>query len=484
MKKKQVVIKIVGFAVLFSSIMFAAGGLQADTVQYDDNLLTTPGTSEVFEKGMLGDGYALGVLAYTWGYPVVRMERVAREYTDVSNPPFKTSYRAPLNQIGWAKELASPDAKDMPTANNDTLYMSSIVVLDEPFLFEVPDTSDRYYVVNVFNMWHELEHYIGRRTTGTNAGKFVLVPPGWKGNLPKGATRLDVTTEKVWLWGRLRVVGDESLDEVHRLQMQFKLNPLSQLLKAASTKNAEKLPSLPDIKNDEFGFLTHLAFALKENPVKTEDAALFSQFERIGLTKGTFDSSKLSPATKKGLLQALQDGPMVATASMATSSLVSERQGWTFAVGLDDFGFNYPLRAMISGPYLGGNGEKEAIYPIRYTDNNGEILNGNKKYIIRFKEEPPVGAFWSLTMYNADDKMMVHNSINRYKIGGDTPSFHKRSSDGYFEVPIQHEKPTGEFATNWLPAPKGDFYLLLRFYQPEDKIFSDSYEFPEMVVVD
>ena len=54
----------------------------------------------------------------------------------------------------------------MPTANNDTYYMSAVVELDEPYVLSVPDTHDRYYVINVFNMWQELQHYIGRRATG------------------------------------------------------------------------------------------------------------------------------------------------------------------------------------------------------------------------------------------------------------------------------------------------------------------------------
>jgi len=118
---------------------------------------------------------------------------------------------------------------------------------------------------------------------------------------------------------------------------------------------------------------------------------------------------------------------------------------------MDRFGFNYPFRTMIAGPYLGGNGEKEAVYPIRYTDSEGKNLNGDNRYVVRFKQAPPVDAFWSLTMYNADDKMLIENPINRYKIGGDTPGFTFRK-DGYFEIPVQHEKPDGEFAANWLPA--------------------------------
>lgn len=465
------------FKLLYLCIILSSAIVHAGDSSHQDALLTTPGTPEVIKMGLEADGYTLGVLAYTWGYPVVRMERVAREYTDVTTPQSLTSYRAPLNQIGWAKELATSSAKDMPTANNDTLYMSSIVKLDAPYILEVPDTNDRYYVVNVFNMWHELEHYIGRRTTGTKAGRYVLVPPGWEGSVASNATRLDVSTNKIWLWGRLRVIDGENIKNVHPLQDQFKLIP------ADETKTAAKhLEPMPEIKEDALRFLQHLAFALKDNPIPVSDEALFAQLERIGLTKGSFDASKLPPAMKKGLEKGLQDGPLVATASFSSSSLVSQKQGWDFAVGLDDFGFNYPFRTMIAGPYLGGQGEKEAIYPIRFTDSSGEALSGKNKYSVRFNELPPVDAFWSLTIYNAEDKMLVENTISRYKIGGDTPGFTKRE-DGYFEIPIQHEKPAGEFVDNWLPAPEGNFYLLLRYYQPRDNVLSDDYEFPELELV-
>jgi hypothetical protein len=277
-------------ATTLTAIPFSARAAES----FPDALLTTPGSPDVIQKGLEADGYALGLLAYTWGYPLVRMERVMRDYIDVPNPKPGTSYRAPLNQIGWAREVATPAAKDMPTANNDTAYMSSVVQLDEPFIFSVPDTQDRYYVVDVFNMWQELEHYIGRRATGTKAGSFALVPPGWQGELPAGVTRLDVTTDKVWLWGRIRVTQGESLDVVHQLQDQFTLVPLSRYGHPGTPTRPASLVPMPPINNDPLGFLQHLAFALQFNRVKPADAALFAQLSRIGLTEKGFDSAKLS----------------------------------------------------------------------------------------------------------------------------------------------------------------------------------------------
>jgi hypothetical protein len=445
-----------------------------EAAMYPDPLLTTPGTPEVFQKGLEADGYSLGILAYTWGYPLVRMERVMRDYVDVPNPKPLTSYRAPLNQIGWARELATPDAKDMPTANNDTAYLSSVVKLDEPYILTVPDTAGRYYVVNVFNMWQELEHYVGSRTTGTKAGKYALVPPGWQGALPADAKRLDVKTDKVWLWGRLFIGQGESLGPIHKMQDQFTLAPLSGMSKHAA------MDTMPEIGNDPLGFLTHLAFALKANKVPAADEALFAQFARIGLTDKGFDPSAIPAPTRKGLERGLADAPAVVVSSMV--SIASNRQGWTWATGLDNFGFNYPLRSLVAGPYLGGNGEREAMYATRYTDSGNAPLTGANNYVIRFKKAPPVGAFWSLTVYNADDKMLVKNELNRYKLGGDTKGL-KVLADGSFEVPIQNSKPTGEFAANWLPAPKGGFYTLLRLYIPSDAILSGEYQLPQLELV-
>lgn len=468
---------------LLYTLAFLSGGIWTATnvyaeAAYQDELLNIATSKENIVAGLEADAYQTGLSAYIWGYSLVRMERVARDYTDVPNPKPTTSYRAPINQIGWATSLATPDAKDMPTANNDTLYMSAVVDLaKEPFILHVPDTKDRYYVVDVFDMWQNLQHYIGRRTTGTKAGNYALVPPGWKGTLPKGVKRLDANTSKVWLWGRLRVNQGESLEPLIALQKKFSLRPLSQMNNVAYVASSESLPPLPNIADDQLGFFRHLAAALRYNDIPARDAGLFGQYARFGLTKNGFDDSKLLPQQKQALIRALQDGPKVAVSALASAAV--ERNGWSWATGLDNFGDMYPLRALVAGPYLGGQGEKEAMYPLRSTDSKGAQLTGDKKYVIRFQKEPPVNAFWSLTVYNAQDKMLVENSIKRYKLGSDSKGFTKRA-DGSFEVPLQSKEATGEFAGNWLPTPAGPYYMILRLYQPKDEVLSGQYALPQV----
>ena len=248
--------------------------------------------------------------------------------------------------------------------------------------------------------------------------------------------------------------------------------------KADAKPQTATLPPLPDIANDELGFFTQLGAAVKANPIKPADEALFAQFARIGLTKDGFDPSKLDAARRKGLLRALQDGPSVAISAFQTAAV--QRNGWSWATGLDDFGFDYPLRALVSGPYLGGQGEKEAMYPLRYTDSAGKVLTGENAYTIKFASPPPVDAFWSLTIYNAGDKLLVDNPIGRYKVGSDTQGL-VTAADGSITIPLRNAAPDGDAAKNWLPTPAGPFYLVLRLYQPRAEVLKGEYQLPEVV---
>ena len=156
--------------------------------------------------------------------------------------------------------------------------------------------------------------------------------------------RLDVSTKKVWLWGRLRVSEGEDKAPVLALEKQFTLVPLSALRKPTTQSRTAALPPLPRIEGDDLGFFVHLAAALKDNAVRREDKALFAQFVRIGLGSNGFDASKLSPERRKGLLHALKDGPSVAASSFVTAAV--QRNGWSWAAAdTDEAGHAFQFEA-------------------------------------------------------------------------------------------------------------------------------------------
>ncbi|MBI9064366.1 MAG: DUF1254 domain-containing protein [Marinilabiliaceae bacterium] len=446
--------------------------------QQDDPIISIAPNAEVAAKGFYIDAKAVGTLAYEWGYAMVRMEQSMRDYIDVPNPKPATSYRAPLNEIGWAKRLPTAKDKDMPTANNDTYYMSAVVDLTEPYILETPDTDGRYYVVNVFDMYHNLTEYIGKRNTGTQAQTIALVPPGWKGKLPEKVDKtVHVKTPKVWLWGRMHVLEGEDVSKVHALQDQFTLNTLGEFTTGKSmVAKTNTLPEMPKYPvTDTLRFYRYLAFAMSQNPVVAEDKALVGQLERIGIKGGQFHESALNEHQLKGLKEAAVEGPLAILATMYSSSTTIN--GWNVATKLDDFGYDYGFCSLIAGPYLGGQGEKEAMYPIRFIDSNNQPLSGVNSYRIHFDEEPPVNSFWSLTLYDANNKLFYDNELDRYKFSRESKGL-KMNEDGSFDILIQNEKP--ENTNNWLPAPKGGFYLILRMYEPHDEVINLKYQIPQM----
>jgi len=445
--------------------------------QQDDPVISVAPNAEIAARGYYQDAKAMGTLAYQWGYAMVRMEQAMRDYIDVPDPKPATSYRAPLNEIGWAKRLPTAADEDMPTANNDTYYMSAVVDLTEPYILQTPNTDGRYYVVNVFDMYHTLTEYIGKRNTGTHAQTIALVPPGYDGKLPDSVDKVvNIRTPKTWLWGRIHVLEGEDVSKLHNLQDQFKLSTLSEYMGAKNVQKTNTLPVMPKYPvSDTLRFYRYLAFAMEQNPILDEDRALVGQLERIGIKNGKFDEGALNAAQLKGLKEAALEAPLTILSTMYSSS--TEINGWNVATKLDNYGFDYGFRSLIAGPYLGGQGEKEAMYPIRFIDSDGQPANGQNSYRIRFKEEPPVNSFWSLTLYKADTKLFYDNELNRYKFSSESEAL-KKNADGSFDIYIQHQKP--ENTDNWLPAPEGGFYLILRVYEPHEDLINLKYDLPQM----
>lgn len=420
--------------------------------------------------------YSLGIQAYIYGYPLVTMERT-RQLQSLVKAPYGQAFTI-SNVFFQYDELFTPNDTDVVTPNVDTIY--SIAWLDlkrGPVVLNVPDTNDRYYVMQLMDAWTNNFASIGRRTTGTNAGKFAIVGPDWKGILPSGVNEVKAPTNTVWILGRILVKGEEDLDNARTIQKQFTLTSLywnmsPSVMKPANTllleNNVEDLGALYFFKT-----MTDLMIL---NPT-TDNEALEKQFEYIGidLTYG-FDARKLAPETIAGLNRAAVDAFQIIANSQEE---LNPRfiNGWIVITGLGIYGDQFLKRAYIAFSGLGANVDEEAIYPRAFTDEQGNQLNGQYKYILHFGKDllPPVEAFWSLTMYGADF-YLVPNEINRYAIADYTPGL-EYNEDGSLDIYIQKDRPINK-ESNWLPAPEGDFNIVLRMYQPAAKVLNGTYEIP------
>jgi hypothetical protein len=105
-------------------------------------------------------------------------------------------------------------------------------------------------------------------------------------------------------------------------------------------------------------------------------------------------------------------------------------------------------------------------------------LDGSNSYTIELSPPPPVQAFWSLTMYHAKTKFLVANDISRYSVGDRTRGL-KAKEDGLLTITISANEPSGGDAkANWLPAPNGAFFLVLREYSPKPAVLNGGWQPP------
>jgi hypothetical protein len=129
-----------------------------------------------------------------------------------------------------------------------------------------------------------------------------------------------------------------------------------------------------------------------------------------------------------------------------------------------------------------GNSKQEAMYPIYFTDASGQKLNGANRYTLHFPKGqlPPANAFWSLTMYQLPESLLVANPIDRYLINSPMLPKLKMDADGGLTLYIQNDSPGKELESNWLPAPKGPFSAYLRIYWPKEEVLQGEWTAPQM----
>ena len=151
------------------------------------------------------------------------------------------------------------------------------------------------------------------------------------------------------------------------------------------------------------------------------------------------------------------------------------------STGSGHYGTDYLQRALVAYVGVGGNLPADAFYPIARFDGTGEVLNGTSSYAMHLTKAnvPPVHpqGFWSLTMYDKE-YFLVANPINRYSLGsGDT---FQEKPDGSTDLYIQKEFPGAQQQSNWLPAPDGEFILMLRLYMPKDEAVDGAWTPPPL----
>jgi hypothetical protein len=428
--------------------------------------------------------------AYVYAFPMMMGYRFAFASFLMPGIP---SHRGPANTLHGKAATFDHTFKDVITPNADTPYSMALLDLRaEPVVLQVPAITDRYYVFQFVDLFGTNPHFIGSRATGSGDGIYLLVGPGWEGEAGDefdGVLPFD--TDLAFAIGRTQLLGKEDVPTLAKVMASYKLQPLSAF---REQDGPEPPPTQWPVWNDEASrderFIGTLNFLLTFcQPIHPSEAALMARFAKIGIGPGVpFDAEALSDDVR----EAIRAGVTAARETMAvkTETILQKVNGW---MSSDVFGTrewydgNFLLRAVAAMAGWGGNDVIEATYPTARQDADGEPLDGAHRYQITFDMLPPAKAFWSVTMYDTSYDgtagYLVENPINRYLINSTTEGL-VYDDDGSLTITVQREQP--EDATeraNWLPAPEGPFYLVMRIYWPEQAALDGTWAPPPVVRV-
>jgi hypothetical protein len=426
--------------------------------------------------------------AYVYGFPVVDSYRIQYTYfVDRGSP----EYKAPWNQVVNTPRVYTPADTAIQTPNSDTPY--SFVGMDlraEPVVLTVPAIEkERYYSIQLIDAYTFNFDYIGSRTTGNEAGSFLIAGPKWKGATPKGVKKvIRAETELVFAIFRTQLFNPADLGKVKKVQSGYKAQTLSAFLgtsgPTATAPNDFIEPLTLEEEKTSLRFFNILNFVLQFCPTDPSEKELMARFAKLNIGAGkNFDPEKFSPEIKAAIQQGVGD----AWADFA--GMVKQFEDGKVTSG-EVFGTraflknNYLFRmtAAVMGIY--GNSKLEAMYPIYGIDSAGKKLDGANRYTLRFSpgELPPVNAFWSLTMYELPQSELVANPLNRYLLNSPMLPTFNRDADGGLTLIIQNESPGKDKDANWLPSPKGPFIMYMRLYWPKKEATEGKWTAPKVTV--
>ncbi|HMP03886.1 MAG TPA: DUF1254 domain-containing protein [Gemmatales bacterium] len=427
--------------------------------------------------------------ALIYGFPLIMNYGVVYEsYIDQSS----SQYKCPFNQLYNTARVFTPKDTAVVTPNSDTPYSFFCADLRaEPVVFSVPAIEkERYFSVQLVDWYTFNFGYVGSRTTGNGGGAYLIAGPTWQGETPAGVAKVfRCETEFAFAIFRTQLFNSADIDNVKRVQAGYKLQKLSAFLGQPAP------PAAPDVQwpridkqlaaSDPFAYLSFLLqFCPAEGPAAVE-RPLRARFAALGIEPGQpIRPDRLRSDQQAALQRGIRSG--YAKIRQRVERLGNEANGWRVGSAFGDRDFfkgDWTTRAAAAMAGIYGNDAVEAMYPMLVTDSDGQKPDCSKhRYTLTFPagQFPPANAFWSVTMYDAKTQLLVDNPINRYLINSPMLPDLKKNPDGSLTIYIQQASPGKDKEANWLPAPDGPVYVVMRLYWPKEEALSGAWKPPAL----
>ncbi|MGC6369782.1 DUF1254 domain-containing protein [Pseudomonas sp. K2I15] len=432
---------------------------------------------------------AIAKEAYLYGFPVVEMYKTLyTQAVEKTGPNFK----APFNHIGNTGQVFTPKDTAFLTPNPDTPY--SFVWLDlraEPVVLTLPKIEDdRYYSVQLIDLYTQNFGYLGTRSTGNNGGHYMIAGPGWKGQQPTNIDRVVYSESNIaYALYRTQLFDEKDLGKVKLIQGGYKVQTLSNYVNQPKPTKPPKIawPKPTPTMSDSVHLFRYLNFMLGYAAPQDSEKDVLARFAKIGVEAGKpFDLKALTAEQRKALEDGIADGKAEFAAFKKDKIDTQQVSGADLFGNRDHLQNNYLYRYAGASTHMFGNSSDEAAY-MRYSiDSEGKPANGARhSYTLHFAKDqlPPTDAFWSLTMYDAKNKLLAPNLKKRYLLNSRMLPNFKLDADGGLTLLVAHHEPPKNEQSNWLPAPPGPFYALLRIYLPKPEVGNGQWKQPPLTPI-
>jgi len=434
--------------------------------------------------------------AYIYGFPLIVNYKTMYMYVLNENSP---EYKGPFNELICDARLFTPEDKAVVTPNSDTPYcMFWVDLRDEPQVISLPEIeAERFYHFQLIDLYTHNFAYLGTLTTGNKAGKYLIASQGWEGEKPEGVDEvIYCETDLFFVVVRTQLMNENDLENVKNIQDTYQLQGLNSYLGKDMPK-VVRTDNFPDWnEGDQFttAAFNYLDVMLKFAKPVASEKELRNKFAKLGIgTDKGFNISSFSEEIQKAIAEGVKEGfqeietfikeysgdPLVSAKIFGTRDFLTESAKKNYQ--LDDL---YIPRAVAAHTGLYGNSGAEAIYPTYLMEAPGVPFNAAEdKYSLTFKKDelPPVNAFWSLSMYDGKTQLFINNQLDRYLLNSNNMEAYEYNDDGSLTLYIQIESPGKELEPNWLPAPDGPFYCVMRLYGPKQEALLGEWVNPPMV---
>jgi hypothetical protein len=424
--------------------------------------------------------------AYFWAWPLVNVYNRRLAYEKVPETVLSGPVPAsPLNHLGMLTDYIVPEERIVACPNQDVVYGVGSLALDlSPVVIQVPDFGDRFWIYQIVDLRTDGFADLGKMY-GSTPGFYLLVGPNWKGEVPKGITKVfRASTNTGYVIPR--VFQDDSPEDNKRVQaatQQLMMYPLSEYDGKMKSRDWSKLPKQASTASGDEEvkwvvpetFFEVLPKALADAAPLPGEQARYSEVQ--ALLAAAQKDPKIKAAMTKAAVEA--DSELIKPLFDFRNWGLQLPSNWSTQINGADFGTDYFTRTAVGKSNIFVNKPTETKYFYQDLDGAGQRLNGANKYTVTFAKDqtPPVRGFWSLTLYN-EHHFFQPNEIKRYSVGTKTRSL-KTNPDGSLTIYVQADPPPEAQRGNWLPAPKGaDFSLYLRSYWPMVEITDGSWTPP------